>query len=377
MPNRGQILLFILLLLLTLSGGYWFYNNFGWVAETQEVGFQGEAKTNRLLAAEFFLRKMGIPVQQVNALTAFRDLPSVNHTILISTRRETLNKQLHEKLLAWVRSGGHLIVRARYKSKEEDFQDDLLQAWQIFLSKNTQNSERESVTFTVDSTELKVAFPRNLILKTAAKEVSVSWQIQDQGNYYLLQFPMGQGRISVLSSMAMFNNQSIADYDHARFLHYLVQQQGNQSGVWLTRIDDMPPLWQWLWQNARYVMLPLSLLLLFWLWRAPLRFGPLLKDIQPQRRSLLEHITASGYYRWHKGQSAYLLTQVQDKLWDNIHRVHPAIRRENMTQSCQQLAAISGIKEALIIDALQTAEESNEPDFSRKIQILERLLKRL
>ncbi len=397
MLNKGQILLFILLLLISLSGGYWFYNNFQWQEEIKDVGFQGEAKTNNLLAAEFFLRKMGIPVQQVNGLTALRDLPPASHTILIATSRETLNKQLSEKLLAWVRSGGHLIVRARYLADDEDYKDDLLDAWQIYLSTQKTDEDtiakyslaQEPLTVTVDDTQLEVLLPTKLTLKTALDKVNVGWQIHDNNAYHLLQLPLEQGMITVLSSSAMFNNQHIADYDNARFLHYLLQQQANNSGVWLIRTDDMPPLWQWLWHNAQALVLPLLVLLFFWLWRAPLRFGPLLNDAAPQRRSLLEHISASGYYRWHHEQSGYLLAQVQDRLWEAVHRQHPAIRRERQAESYTQLAAITGVKEALIVDALQTIETINkagyknrhkqmhEQAFTQKIKILEQIRRNL
>jgi len=89
---------------LAFATAYWFYNHFYWVVETKEVGFQGAAKTNKLLAADYFLRKMGINSQPLDSLMAFRKLPSSQHTILIATQRETLNKQLSEKLLSWVKS---------------------------------------------------------------------------------------------------------------------------------------------------------------------------------------------------------------------------------------------------------------------------------
>jgi len=84
MNNSGQVLLYVLILLVVFATGNWFNNNFKWVNEEQEVGFQGIAQTNNLLAAEFFLRKMGIKVQQVNGLVALRDLPSTQHTLLIA-----------------------------------------------------------------------------------------------------------------------------------------------------------------------------------------------------------------------------------------------------------------------------------------------------
>ena len=420
MNNSGQILLYILLLLVSLASGYWFYNNFAWVDEEKEVGFQGIAKTNRLLASEFFLRKMGIDVQQVNGLVAFRDLPSTKHTLLIATQRETINKELSQKLLNWVRSGGHLIVEARYLTTDKEpsadqepsankkpsagkkasadqqlsdknksiIDDNLLEAFMIYSEDNNacecktdENNEPIPVTVSLSgmgqNTAIKVNFPYDITLQKKYPKPHPSWVVKDDVGQYLMQFPVEQGLITVLTSTAMFNNKQIAQYDHARFLHHLIQQQGHDAGVWLIRVDDMPPLWQWLWENAWHVMFALSLLLGFWLWRAPLRFGPLLNDEKMERRSLLEHIQASGYYRWHNHQSGYLLTKVQDVLWDNIQTVHPSVRRENPTQAYVKLEEITGIKEATIKQSLTTVDKINEQEFVKRIKMLEMIRKHL
>ncbi len=425
MNNSGQLLLYIFLLLISLASGYWFYNNFTWVNEEQEVGFQGIAKTNKLLASEFFLRKMGVQVQQVNGLVAFRDLPSEKHTLLIATQRETLNKELSQKLLAWVRSGGHLIIEARPIEKEKTklkenkdselkMDDDLLEEFFIFTEAGDpcgcdteKNSSDESdsmeinevevdieeteeededelvpVLVTLDEKiEIEVNFPYYKSLQNSlpkkASEVALSWLVNDDAGQYLMQFPLENGLLTVLTSTVMFNNDQIAKYDHARFLHYLVQQQGHDAGVWLIRVDDMPPLWQWLWTNAWYLMFSLALLFFFWLWRVPLRFGPLMNDEQMARRSLMEHIQASGYYRWHKKQSGYLLSKVQNTLWDKIQTIHPGVNRENPVQAYNKLEQITGIKQSLIKQSLMSVDHITEQEFLKRIKMLEVIRKSL
>ena len=304
MNNSTQILLSILFLVVSLATGYWFYNNFAWVEEEKEVGFQGIAKTNKLLAAEFFLRKMGIPVRQVNGLVAFRDLPSPEHTLLIATQRETLNKELSQKLLTWVRSGGHLIVEARFLAAETEQDDEdkdntskntkpssvndpLLEELFVFsiTSKGDEDSKDIPVKFSLPDNSILVNFPYQHILQSAPDTPPPVWLVEDELGTYLMQFSLGQGLLTVLSSTVMFSNDEIAKHEHARFLHYLTQQQEHNAGVWLIRADDMPALWEWLWDNAGYTMLCLSILFLLWLWRAPLRFGPQLNDRQTERRS--------------------------------------------------------------------------------------------
>ena len=163
MNNSRKILLYILVILLSVVLGMWFYNNYTWVVEEKDVGFQGIAKTNRLLASEFFLRKMGVKVQQVNGLVAFRNLPSVRHTLLIATQRETLNKELSQNLLTWVRSGGHLIVEARYLERNSTLNDSLLEELQVFLTENNAKNEEIPVIILLlnnkQNAEIAVKFP--------------------------------------------------------------------------------------------------------------------------------------------------------------------------------------------------------------------------
>ncbi len=403
MNNFGQVLLYVLLLLVSLAMGNWFYNNFKWVNEEQEVGFQGIAQTNHLLAAEFFLRKMGIKVQQVNGLVALRDLPSTQHTLLIATQRETINKEMSQELLKWVRAGGHLIVEARSRSVAEEeekssiSEDHLLDEFSIYSVGNEQcgcregsatdeegsrddleeqASEQESVPvqFSLENEEkrlnVRVNFPYELTLKKTSKETLVTWSVQDDIGHYLMQIPLEQGLLTIITSTSIFDNEQIADYEHARFLHSLMQQKAHDAGVWLIRVDDMPPLWDWLWKNAWHLMASLSVLFFLWLWRAPLRFGPLMHDDVMERRSLLEHVQASGYYRWQKHQSGYLLSKVQEHLWNKIQKAHSGIRRENQKLAYAKLEDLTGIKQENLEEALSPVKEVSEQDFVKKIKML-------
>ncbi len=124
-------------------------------------------------------------------------------------------------------------------------------------------------------------------------------------------------------------------------------------------------------------MFSLSLLFVLWLWRAPLRFGPQINDEQMVRRSLLEHIQASGYYRWHNNQSGYLLAKVQELLWDKIQTAHPGVRRENPAQAYRKLEEITGMKESLIKQSLTLVDAINQQEFVERIKMLEMIRKHL
>ena len=376
--SRGMMTLYALVFLVFSLLGYWFYSNFTWVVKEVDVGFQGRAKTNQLLASEMFLRKMGVPVHQVTSLSELRHLPSTQTTILIATQRKTINKELSQHLLNWIYAGGHLIVEAQYqadKTKQGSEKDALLANYSLYTKQNKTKRKAEKLPISVflerSLSKISVDFIDNRSLSDAAYDSS--WSIVHDKNQYLMQFHLGTGLLTVLSSTKMFRNRSIAKYDNAQFLHYLVQFPNHNQGVWLLRIDDMPALWLWLWHSAFYALLSLVLLLILFLWRAPFRFGPLLNDQPQARRSLLEHIQANGYYRWHNKQSAYLLAQVQQRVWRKAEKMHPAINRDNYSQACDLLVNISGINRSAIDDALQELETLAEYELLQKVKVLKLL----
>ncbi len=407
----GKKILYALLMVLIAYLGVLFYHNFSLVEERKEVGFQGLAKRKPLLAAEFFLQKMGVRNKPVNALVAFRDTANMHRvsSILIATKRETLNAELTDNLLQWLIAGGNLIVEARYcedietesRVNNKQVEDTLTDPDFVFRLLGLCVTNMDSKTIDAlgnDDTPLTVQLPDSVRqgkiqvffpywealkqLKTVRNYEQI-WKIEDQSGLFLVQYAIGKGRLTVLTTTDIFTNDYIDQYDHARLLLKLLQpsdretsnlkSRNMQKSVWLIAVDDMPSLWHWLWQNAGYVMASLSLLFLLWLWRAPLRFGPVLDDKPVARRKLLEHIEASAYYRWHYKQLLRLMASVQEDIWEQIQLRHPVIRRENPEHAWALLEDITRIKQAEIKKALTPLKSISEKDFEQTIKTLNTL----
>ncbi len=402
----GKKILYALLLVLIAFLSVWFYQNFSWVEEQKEVGFQGLAKRKPLLAAEFFLQKMGVRNEPVNGLLAFRDTVNMNRvsSILIATRRDTLNTELENNLLMWVADGGHLIAEAR-NCKPEHYKSDNLQndTNPDFVFRllglcvtgmdskviKAQGDKILPVTIglpdALQQPRFQVYFPSRTMLKQdrSVQDYERTWSIKAPDGHYLMQYAVGKGVLTVLSTTDIFTNKYIDQYDNARLLLELLQSSGRESqslynrniqkSVWLIAADDMPSLWHWLWQNTSYVMVSLSLLFLLWLWRAPLRFGPVLNDRSLARRKLLEHIEASAYYRWHYNQWHRLVVSVQEDVWEQIQIMHPMIRRENPEQSWALLEDITRINRSEIKKVLMPLNAISKNDFEQTIKTLNTL----
>ena len=118
-------------------------------------------------------------------------------------------------------------------------------------------------------------------------------------------------------------------------------------------------------------------LLVCWLWAASRRFGPALLAQRAERRSLVEHIAASGRFLWREARGATLYEAVLDELRQRIRRRHPAWAELPVEEMAQRAATLSGMAPAAVRSALTGGARRREEDFVHDIQTLETLRKRL
>ena len=126
-----------------------------------------------------------------------------------------------------------------------------------------------------------------------------------------LTFPMGRGRVTVLPSLRFLRNSAISENDHAELGWRLAST--SVPALLFVRLTS-PGIMEWLASDAWPALLAAALLLLLWLARIIPRFGPLEPDPPPVRRSLLEHIVASGRFLWSRGATAELVEAVRERV---------------------------------------------------------------
>ncbi|KLD68954.1 hypothetical protein Y886_43930, partial [Xanthomonas hyacinthi DSM 19077] len=82
-------------------------------------------------------------------------------------------------------------------------------------------------------------------------------------------------------------------------------------------------LWRTLFTRGWPAWLPALLMLLAWLWSRTQRFGPLLASPAGDRRSLLEHVRASGEHLFRYGKAALLYTAMRQAFLTRLRRRAP------------------------------------------------------
>ncbi len=375
------ILLLLSIVLILIS--YWFYNNFKIVSESVEIGYEGEARDNPLLAAERLLERMGTPVKSVEFLP---DELDTQDTLILYGRflnEDALSEEQIQQLIYWIEEGGHLILASEKLFTVLDikqYQNGLNEA-EIAQAPPTE------IFFTEDS--LKVAFNPDYYLEYSDYEPAL--EISDEYGSHLLIYYYGTGLITVLSDLAFIENDKIGEYDHAQFFWELVHLERQAAHVWLlhSQMEEMPPensqmeeippnvpsLWLLLWKNMWTVIISATILLLFWLWSASRRFGSVLPDPPRARRRLLEHIEASGHFLWRHNQAQVLLDSARQALLKRLESVHPdwlALSQLELSQHLAQLCEWPA-------DEIEKALHGNKAAFAftRAIQIITQIGKKL
>ncbi len=245
--------------------------------DNEWVGMQGEALTNPYLAMQRTVEEMGASTRTVKGDgawdTMLDDAPK-NATLLLGDRRLVrMTSARIERIRAWVRQGGNLIVEA----EQPTLDDPLLASYGIghagvrwtakngLVEKREQgvpangdkpDAEDDSFGFNVDDikdqaeknpqvakalSQLKrppalsdVAFAdkarfkvefqpyQNLLAKKVPDDADV---IDDQVGVRVVQFRDGLGRVTAISNFDFMTLRRLGKHDHAEFLWHMIATQ--------------------------------------------------------------------------------------------------------------------------------------------------------
>ncbi|MDM8558644.1 DUF4350 domain-containing protein [Candidatus Parabeggiatoa sp. HSG14] len=391
------IILTIFIVGIIFSTSYWFYNNFEFVKETVEIGYQDEARDNPRLATELLLERMGANVESIHAFPDdIEYMLSSQDTLILLEYNSFLDTEQSRQILQWVREGGHLMM---VSDTIYDFQgktsypDPLFTILRLYQYQNELDNleitHASPTDFIWEQYPMQVAFNPDYYLESSYYDSEV--EIGDNYGIHFLRYYYGIGIISVLSDLAFIENDKIGEYDHAQFFWLIVNFERLATKIWLlspeTEFDsgegEQKTLWTLLWKNLWTVIISIIVLLLFWLLSAAQRFGPLLPAPSRTRRRLLEHIEASGRFLWQQKQAHILLSGARQALLKRLESVHPDWIRLSHAELSQRLAQICELPANEIEHALNPSHFTKgeqiytEIDFTRTFQILAQIRKTL
>lgn len=370
---------------------------FGWFVarnvESREervwVGYHGEARTDDFIAASRLLNKLGRETHPVRGIPLEKTLGKED-ALILPDRRIRLTPGQVEDLKAWVAGGGLLIAEGTYaESADSDrVSDPLFEAFQVRMVetglKPIEIGDKESEE---DFKARQKAFAKehgvfDLTINEVLCKVELGgWdRLEDQSpgadassDLHVLGRQEGDGTAILFTHLYALDNRHLEEEDHADFLAALVKNRPAGAKIWIVYQEGPPSLLAWLRANAWMVLLAFGVLLVVGLWRGLRRLGPRLPDPPLSRRSLLEHLAASGRYLASVRDGEALLSAAQAAFKARLWRVHPALAALPPDELPAALAERSGLSEDRIFKALRFGRHADSRSFTEAIQTLELL----
>lgn len=377
-----------LLLILGVAG---FFALFERVEDEVEVGYQGAARTNPFLAAERLFTRLGAPARTLAASPTV--LPPPDHALLLLSPVRSLSEERFAQILDWVRQGGKLIVTP----DEAPSLDPILRHWSVGVADEPDADEPdadepdadepdadepdagEPEVFEVsllEGVEARVEMPRTRRLVIGRKDTQV--EKGTEAGLAFVRYAEGEGTVTFLSDAGFLTNARIGRHDHAALAFTLIRGANTKvpAGVWIAIRDEVPTLGRLLARHAWMALASGALLIMAWLWYAGARFGPRLPVPPRDRRSLLEHVEASGDFLWRTGRGDELLQGARQALLHRIDVREPGWSRLPAPELTQRLAAGARLPAARVDRALH-GSAATPADLVHALQTLETLRRTL
>ncbi len=367
------------------------------------TGFRGEARSNRYLAAQRLLEAMGAEVTVIEDIEGLDELPGPRATLMVPvSRNETWSQERGAAVLDWVRGGGHLVTVTWSLWDEEERAPDFIldpigirqYMWQSpDPEEDPQEEDAETVepeghgeegpdeavvahAYFEDRDEpLEISFDPWFYLLLDGRQAV--WTIADANGTHLMTVPEGEGYVTVTTDDYWLANATIGLYDHAELLWRVAQRFGRDGAVWLVVGASYPGAWELLWRHGWTIVVSTALLAAAWVWLRMRRFGPVLPDEPPGRRSLMEHIEAAGRFQLrHRGERD-LLDSARQAVLARVRERHPGWLKLTPRELHTRFAEHSGIPGERIDLALAYRTDRDPERFGQRIATLEKIRKAL
>ena len=350
----------------------WWHHTYERVAEVRPLPPAGEAAYNPLYALKLALRADGVEAESRQRLDLAGVRPGPRDTVLLLGDPRALAARDIDVLLDWVDAGGHLLLTTpRGRRVAGGRPGDLFQRLQLSLRPGHGACEE----LLVAGQERHVEFCGGTRFVPHV-DPRLSWGDFSAGFVYV-RLARGEGVVDVLAAADFMDNRNLREAPHLALTRQLLAPNYGQGRMHLVYAAQMPPLWRLLLDRAWMAWLPLLLALLAWLWMRVQRIGPAMPPPPQERRSLLEHIQASGDHLRRHGLGALLHAAMRENFLARLrHRDPLAAALEGVAQA-EAIAARTGLPAPEIEHALRSPRPRDAGDFRLRVARLVEMRQRL
>ncbi|MFT4937867.1 MAG: hypothetical protein ACI88A_000889 [Paraglaciecola sp.] len=347
----------------------------------QGLGISSEAIRQPYLAAQRLVEKRGVDFStHDNYRRLFSSLedsidPDTSDSIVLSDAEVAISEQLAKRILAWVERGGHLILSLNSSGDGGTHRaNGLLEELGIETYWPTDEDEQsytQQVTKLKDPNEHKIqVYLENSYRIDLPEELELLSDGGDENGITFAQFDHGEGFISVMTEVFIWNNSQIREYDNALLLIVLLGEteqvhwfQPLELPHWFTLLYKFAP-W-FVWCGTFFIGLAM--------WYHANRLGPILDKNNRQFSGFSEHIAAAGSYYWQHNQQQDLLDDMRSIILHRLSIKWPSIKGSDKNRQIHLLVELSGWQQNAIEELLFTQTTLTEAQFTKWIQGLQQL----
>jgi len=384
----------MVLLVVAVLLGVWFRQTFHRVEKTLHLPPSGEAAYNPLYALAKTLEADGVKVNARQRLMLDDNALAPGDTLLLFNDPRALSPPEAERLLAWVEAGGHLLIRTPLYSPGEDLSGrdapqtvmlDLLSAWLV-------DEVPACEDFQVEGEGHHVEFCRGRRFAFDEVVPALAWG-DLQAGYVYARLAVGDGHVDVLADFDFLANTAargfmqealdappeggLRDGPHRALARQVLAPNYGRGTMHLVYAAEMPSLWRTLYLHGWMVWAPLLLALAAWLWMRMQRFGPPVPSPAGERRSLLEHVRASGEHLYRYGRGVMLYSAVRQAFLARLRRRDPVAAALTGEPQMAAIAERTGQPAERIRTALNVPASHDRQAFRDRIALLIQLRNRL
>ena len=392
--NSGIWLVLVIIAVVGLLFGALFLSFYEYGPYEVDSHLTEEARQNRYLLVETFLNRSGYEIEVRDVIANMDDLPDPGGVLVLDIARNTFTYGHHKSLLAWVAEGGHLIVVPQHFELEVstfwDVQDPeietsgddpILSAIGVYAVEEGELHGVVGLSFGEESEEYRFEIQSSLRLSAdedAYENLSYSIIMDDQNFPVLVGSDYQKGHISVFVDLEFLDNDNFTEFDNAAFFRRMVTYHHEEpSLIQLVHTESYPGLFQLIRKNAWMCLIALVVWIAGLLWRRMPRLGRKFPDPIPVRRSLMEHIVASGHFLWRHRQAERMVTAIREGVHDHMCRRRGDLIHLDEEERFVRLAQLTGLSEADIRAAMEGTSWSEADSYLRtvhQLQIIRRSL---
>ena len=352
-------------------------------------------------AANLLLQEMGVQTESRYGLGQLPS-PEADTVIVVLASDYEHRLTMAERLLDWVADGGHLVFAAQPSGAADAFPSFNGESWDLGTPPDALEqtfgitSQQDSMPFWSIPTVMDVEHTPDTALSSVDTLVTGARVHVDGPDCALVvaegkpavpdaepplraslraRCPVGLGQITVVSSVDLFHNDALKDdrADNAAFFWDTVAHDTTPTDAILVLRGDAPSFLALVWNRGWPAIIGLACTLLAWAAWQGQRFGPILDRPVEARRSMLEHLDASGAILWRHQRLGGLSRAMRAAVHARLARRNPSLAHLKGDALAKAVAEVTGQPASIIHQALLAPPPTERRAFIEMVQTLQHL----